>query len=124
MGHSQRGRAPTLFPTWVDLPDVISLSSLFFFFSSSLHPWSYYFHSTTPRFFTMASALKLGTSTLRSSIAAKPAVQSAAFNGLRAYSTGKAKVRCLIWCFSGTSMANWHSCIIVSQGDLRRQAPR
>jgi citrate synthase len=39
----------------------------------------------------MASALKLGTSTLRSSIAAKPAVQSAAFNGLRAYSTGKAK---------------------------------
>lgn len=48
---------------------------------------------------TMASALKLGTSTLRSSIAVKPAVQSAAFNGLRAYSTGKAKVRCLIRVF-------------------------
>lgn len=47
----------------------------------------------------MASALKLGTSTLRSSIAVKPAVQSAAFNGLRAYSTGKAKVRCLIRVF-------------------------
>lgn len=51
----------------------------------------------------MASALKLGTSTLRSSIAAKPAVQSAAFNGLRAYSTGKAKVCCVIWSLFGTS---------------------
>lgn len=41
----------------------------------------------------MASYLRLGTSALRSSsLAAKPVVQSAAFNGLRCYSTGKAKV--------------------------------
>ncbi|PYI30855.1 citrate synthase citA [Aspergillus indologenus CBS 114.80] len=40
----------------------------------------------------MASTLRLGTSALRSSgMAAKPVVQSAAFNGLRCYSTGKAK---------------------------------
>lgn len=41
----------------------------------------------------MATSLRFGTSALRSSLAAKPAVQSAAFNGLRAYSTGKTKVR-------------------------------
>ncbi|KAN0072584.1 Citrate synthase-like protein [Elaphomyces granulatus] len=40
----------------------------------------------------MASSLKLGTSVLRSSsFAMKPAMHSAAFNGLRCYSTGKAK---------------------------------
>lgn len=53
-------------------------------------------HSTYCKLFTftMASTLRLGTSALRSSsIAAKPVVQSAAFNGLRCYSTGKAKVR-------------------------------
>lgn len=42
----------------------------------------------------MASTMRLGAFALRStSITAKPAVQSAAFNGLRCYSTGKAKVR-------------------------------
>lgn len=42
----------------------------------------------------MATSLRLGASALRSSTAAvNPAVQSAAFNGLRCYSTGKAKVR-------------------------------
>lgn len=53
-------------------------------------------HSTYCKLFTfaMASTSRLGTSALRStSIAAKPVVQSAAFNGLRCYSTGKAKVR-------------------------------
>lgn len=41
----------------------------------------------------MATSLRLGASALRSSQAiASPAVQSAAFNGLRCYSTGKAKV--------------------------------
>ncbi|PWY79552.1 hypothetical protein BO70DRAFT_50067 [Aspergillus heteromorphus CBS 117.55] len=41
----------------------------------------------------MASTLRLGTSALRSTtLAAKPTVQSAAFNGLRCYSTGKSKV--------------------------------
>lgn len=42
----------------------------------------------------MASTLRLGTSAIRSStLAGKPVVQSAALNGLRCYSTGKAKVR-------------------------------
>lgn len=41
----------------------------------------------------MASTLRLGTSALRSStLVGKPVVQSAALNGLRCYSTGKAKV--------------------------------
>ena len=41
----------------------------------------------------MATSLRFGTSALRSSLATKPVAQSAAFNGLRAYSTGKTKVR-------------------------------
>lgn len=39
----------------------------------------------------MASSLRLGSSALRSSLA-KPAVQTAALNGVRCYSAGKAKV--------------------------------
>lgn len=67
-----------------------SLPSFFFPFLSffSLHP----FH-TTPHVLTMATSLRFGTSALRSSLATKPVAQSAAFNGLRAYSTGKTKVR-------------------------------
>lgn len=66
-------------------PDIIVLFSSFLF-SFLLLPLSLSF--IHPPTFTMASALRLGTSALRSSIANKPAVQSAAFNGLRAYSTG------------------------------------
>lgn len=77
---------PFFFPDILASFLLLSLLS----FSLSILPTA---PSTSPLLHTtMASTLRLGTSALRSSIAAKPAVQSAAFNGLRAYSTGKTKV--------------------------------
>lgn len=40
----------------------------------------------------MASTLRLSSSAFRSTLVKKPVVQSAAFNGLRCYSSAKAKV--------------------------------
>ena len=88
MGHTRKEALSPFISCFFSLSSFFSLFLSFSFLSLPLHP----FH-TTPHILTMATSLRFGTSALRSSLAAKPAVQSAAFNGLRAYSTGKTKVR-------------------------------
>lgn len=71
----------------------------------------------------MASTLRLSSSAFRSTLVKKPVVQSAAFNGLRCYSSAKAKVcdnRFMKLLSLPNCILTWS--YLVPQGDVRREA--